>query len=53
VTTNGSTEYKNAANENVSKTQFFALIGSNTIKAEGQVTGTTMAARELKIRNDD
>jgi hypothetical protein len=53
VTTNGSTEYKDANNENVSKTQFFALIGSNTIKAEGQVTGTTMAAQELKIRNDD
>lgn len=53
VTTNGSTEYKNAANANVTKTQFFALIGSNTIKAEGQVTGTTMAATELKIRSVD
>ncbi len=51
IRTSGSTEYKNANNENVTKAAFFALLNTNVdVKVHGTLDGaTTINARELRI----
>ncbi len=58
VTTSGSTEFKDANNENVSQAAWFAALAARPsndrpVKVEGNWNGTVFAAREIKIRAED
>ncbi len=58
VTTSGSTEFKDANNENVSQAAWFAELAARPsndrpVKVEGTWNGTVFAAREIKIREED
>jgi hypothetical protein len=47
-------QYKNAANDNVTRAQWFALLGDSTsVKVEGSMSDGVLVAREFKLRSPD